>query len=116
MLLASSHPHDLSIKGMGARIILWPMDLPCHRGVLTDAAMDGRIAVHLGWVLRAVGDVGLRLVLVGHSICLELGVRQPTICRQLHTKKKQNDLKLCRIERINKEMNSSTHATAYWAR
>jgi hypothetical protein len=35
--------------------------------------MDARVGVHLGRVLRVVGDVGRRLVLVGHSICHELG-------------------------------------------
>ena len=80
MLLASSHPHDdFSIKILGARIVLWPMDRPCHRCVLTEAAVDGRIAVHRGRVLRVVVDVGRRLALVGHSKCLEDGARLATM-------------------------------------
>ena len=64
MLLASSHPHDdFSIKVLGARIVLWPMDLPCHRCVLTETVMDGRIAVRLGPILRVVVDIGRRLAL-----------------------------------------------------
>jgi hypothetical protein len=73
MLLALSHPHDdLSIKVVGARIILWPMDRPCHRCVLIEAVVDARVGVCLGRVLWVVGDVGRRLALVGHSICHEL--------------------------------------------
>ena len=80
MLLASSHPHDVfSIKVLGARIILWPMDLPCHRCVLTEEVVDGRIAVRLGPVLRVVVDVGRRLALVGYSKCLEDGARLATL-------------------------------------
>ena len=76
MLLASSHPHhDFSIKILGARIKLWPMNHPCHRCVLSDAAMDPGIAVCLGWVLRVEVDVYCRLALFGQSPCLELGAR-----------------------------------------
>ena len=76
MLLASSHPHDdFSIKVLSARIVLWPMDLPCHRCVPTEAVVDGRIAVRLGPVLWVVVDVGRRLALVGLSKCLEDGAR-----------------------------------------
>ena len=76
MLLASSHPHhDLSIKILGARIELWPMNLPCHRCVLTDAAVDARIVVRLGWVLRVEVDVCRRLALFGQNTCLEPGAR-----------------------------------------
>jgi hypothetical protein len=62
MLLASSHPHDeLSIKVLGGQIVLWPMNLPCHRRVLAEATVDGRVAVHLGRVLwvEAMLDVAL---------------------------------------------------------
>ena len=80
MLLASSHPHDdFSIKVLGARIILWPMDLPCHRCVLTEAVVDGRIAIRLGPVLQVVVDIGRRLALVGHSKCLEDGASLATM-------------------------------------
>ena len=76
MLLASSHPHhDFSIKILGARIELWPMNLPCHRCVLTDAAVDAGIAVRLGQVLRVEVDVCCRLALFGQNPCLELGAR-----------------------------------------
>ena len=84
MLLASSHPHDdFSINGRRAWIELRPMDLHCHRVVFTEAAVDGRIAVRLGQVLRVVGDVGHRFALVGQSPCLELGARLATMCRGL---------------------------------
>jgi hypothetical protein len=71
MLLASSHPHDeLSIEVLGAQVVLWPMDRPCHLSVLTETALDARVAVRLGRVRWVVVDVGRRLALVGHSICL----------------------------------------------
>ena len=80
MLLASSHPHDdFSIKVLGARIKLWPMDFPCHRCVVTEAAVDACVAVCLGPVLRVVVDVGRRLALVGQSISLEDGARLATM-------------------------------------
>ena len=77
MLLASSSHlhHDFSIKILGARIELWPMNLPCHRCVLTDAAVDAGIAVRLRRVLRVEVDVGHRLALFGQNPCLELGAR-----------------------------------------
>ena len=76
MLLASSHPHhDFSIKILGARIELWPINLPCHCYVLTDAAVDAGIAVRLGRVLRVEVDVCDRLALFGHNPCLEVGAR-----------------------------------------
>ena len=76
MLLASSHPHhDFSIKILGARIELWPMNQPCHRCVLTDAAVDAGIAVRLGRVLRVEVDICRRLALFGQNPCLELGAR-----------------------------------------
>jgi len=80
MLLASSHPHDdFSIKGLGAQIILWPMDIPCHQCLLIEAAVDGRIAVCRGWVHWVVVDIGHCLALVGQSPCLELGARLATM-------------------------------------
>jgi hypothetical protein len=41
--------------------------------------VDGRIAVHRGWVLRVEVDVGCRLALVGQSLCLHLGARLATM-------------------------------------
>ena len=90
MLLASFRPHDhFAIKVMGARIVLWAMDLPCHRCVSIEAVVDGLIVVRQGRVLRVVGDVGRRFALVGQSICHELGARLATMCRRLQ--KKQYD-------------------------
>ena len=80
MLLASSHPHDdFSIKVLGGWIVLWPMNLPCHRRVIIEAAVDARIAVRRGRVLRVEDDVGRRLALMGQSICLQLGDRLATM-------------------------------------
>ena len=84
MLLASSRPHDhFSIKVMGAWIVLWAMDHPCHRCLSIEAAVDGLVVVRRGWVLWVVGDVGRRLALVGQSICHELGARLATMCHRL---------------------------------
>ena len=55
------------------------MDLPCHRVVASQAGVDGRIVVRLGWVVITVRDVGRRLALVGQSPCLELGARLVTM-------------------------------------
>ena len=55
------------------------MDLPCHRCVLTEAVVDGRIVVRLGPVLWVVVDIGRRLALVGHSKCFEDGARLATM-------------------------------------
>ena len=80
MLLASSHPHDdFSINGLRDRIELQPMHLPCHRVVLTEAAVDGRIVVRLEQVLWVIGDVGLCRPVVGQSPCLDLGARLATM-------------------------------------
>ena len=71
MLLASSRPHDhFSIKVMGARIVLWAMDHPCHRCASIEAIVDGFIAVCQGRILRVVGDVKRRLPLIGHKSIL----------------------------------------------
>ena len=76
MLLASSDPHhDFSIKILGARIELWPMNLPCHRCILTDTAVDARIVVRLERFLRVEVEVCGRLALFGQNPCLELGAR-----------------------------------------
>jgi len=76
MLLASSHPHhDFAINILGARIELWPVNLPCHHCILGDAAVDAWMAVRLRRVLRVEVDVGRRLALFGQNPCLELGAR-----------------------------------------
>jgi hypothetical protein len=91
MLLASSRPHgDFSINVLGERIEVWPMDLLCHRSVLTDAAVDGGVVVCLGRVRQVEVDLGRRLPLVGQSPCLQLGARLATMCRQLR-KEQQDD-------------------------
>jgi hypothetical protein len=80
MSLASSDPHeDISIDVLGPRIVIWPMDLLCHGGVLMKAAVDGEVVIRLGPVIRVVGDVGCRLALVGHSISREDGARLATM-------------------------------------
>jgi hypothetical protein len=78
--LASSDPHeDFSINVLGPQIKFWPMDLPCHRGVLTKASVDGGVVVRLGPIVRVVAYVGRRLALMGHSICQEDGARLTTM-------------------------------------
>jgi hypothetical protein len=80
MPLASSDPHeDISVDILGPRIVIWPMDLLCHGSVLMRVAIDGRVAIRLGPVIRVVGDVGRRLALVGHSISREDGARLATM-------------------------------------
>jgi hypothetical protein len=69
MPLASSDPHeDISVDVLGPWIIIWPMDFLCHGGVLSEAAVEGRVVVCLGPILQVVGVFGGRLALVGHSI------------------------------------------------
>jgi hypothetical protein len=80
MHLASSYPHeDFSINVLGPWIKFWPMDLLCHRGVLTEAVVDSGVVVRLEPVLRGVADVKHRLALVGHSICQEDGTMLATM-------------------------------------
>jgi hypothetical protein len=43
------------------------------------AAVDGRVGVGLGPIIRVVGDVGHRLALMGHSIGREGGARSATM-------------------------------------
>ena len=84
MSLASSDPHEhIGVARLGARIIVWAMDLLRHGGVVMEAAVDGGVGVGLGPVIRVVGDVGRRLPLVGHGICRERGARRATMCRRL---------------------------------
>ena len=80
MPLASSDPHeDISVDVLGPRIVIWPMDLLGHGGVLTESAVDGGVGVRLGPIIRVVGDVGRRLTLMGHSIGREGGTRPATM-------------------------------------
>jgi hypothetical protein len=80
MYLASSDPHeDFSVDVLGPQIVIWPMDLLCHGGVLMKAVVDGGVAIRLGPVIRVVGDIGRRLALVGHSISQEDGARLATM-------------------------------------
>jgi len=73
MLLPSSHPHDdLSVKVMGTRIPVGPMDLPSRLCVHIDVGMDGGIGVRRGRIVRVVRDLG-RLALVSQSLSHELG-------------------------------------------
>ena len=48
------------------------MERPRHLSVLTDAEVDAQVRVCLGRVLQVEGDVERRLVLVGHTPCLEV--------------------------------------------
>ena len=76
MLLASSHPHhDFSVNILGARIELWPVNLPCHRCILGDTVVDAWMVVRLRRVLWVEVDVNRRLALFGQNPCLELGAR-----------------------------------------
>ena len=80
MPLASSDPHeDISVDVLGPRIVIWPMDLLGHGGVLTESAVDGGVGVRLGPVIRVVGDVERCLALVVHSIGREDGARPATM-------------------------------------
>ena len=76
MPLATSNPDNgLCIKGLSHRIEVWTTNLSCCRGVLSDAGLNCRIGVRLGPVVLIEGDIGRRLALVGHSICLEVTAR-----------------------------------------
>jgi hypothetical protein len=80
MSLASSDPHEhIGVDRLGAEIIFWAMDLLRHGGVVIKAVVDGGVGVGLGHVIRVVGDVGLRLALMGHSIGREGGARSATM-------------------------------------
>jgi hypothetical protein len=88
MLLASSHPHDnLCINVVGGRIVLRPMDRPCHRRLVTDAGVGARVAVRIGRVVRVVEDVVRRLALVGQTPPLKGGERLTTMCHRLQDRK-----------------------------
>jgi hypothetical protein len=80
MSLASSDPHEhIGVDLLGAQIIFWAMDLLRHGGVVMKAAVDDRVGVGLGPVIRVVGDVGRCLALMGHSIGREDGARPATM-------------------------------------
>jgi hypothetical protein len=80
MSLASSDPHEnIGVDLLGARIILWAMDLLCHGDVVMKAAVDDGAVIRLGPAIRVVGDVGRRLALMGHSIGREDGARPATM-------------------------------------
>jgi hypothetical protein len=80
MSLASSDPHeDIRVDVLGPRIVIWPMDLLCHGGVLMKAVVDSGVVIRLGPVIQVVGDIRRRLALVGHSIGREDGARMATM-------------------------------------
>jgi hypothetical protein len=80
MSLASSDPHEhIGVDRLGARIIVWAMDLLRHGGVVMEEVVDDGVGVGLGPVIRVVGDVGRRLTLMGHSIGREGGARSATM-------------------------------------
>jgi hypothetical protein len=80
MSLASSDPHEhIGVDRLGAGIIVWAMDLLRHGSIVMKAAVDGRIGVGLGPIIRVVGDVGHRLTLMGHNIGREGGARPATM-------------------------------------
>jgi hypothetical protein len=63
MSLASFDPHeDIGVDVLGPRIVIWPMDLLYHSGVLMKAVVDGGVAIRLGPVIWVIGDVGRHLV------------------------------------------------------
>jgi hypothetical protein len=80
MSLASSDPHeDIGVDLLGPRIVFWAMDLLRHGGVVMKVAVDGKVVVRLGPIIRVVGDVERRLALMGHSIGREDGARMATM-------------------------------------
>jgi hypothetical protein len=80
MSLASSDPHEhIGVDLLGARIIFWAMDLLRHGGVVMKAAVNGRVGVGLGPIIRVVGDVRRHLALMGHNIGREYGARLATM-------------------------------------
>jgi hypothetical protein len=80
MSLASSDPHEhIGVDRLGARIIVWAMDLLRHGGVVMEAAVDDGVGVGLGPIIWVVGDVGRRLTLMGHNIGREGGARAATM-------------------------------------
>jgi hypothetical protein len=80
MSLTSSNPHeDIGVDLLGTQIVIWPMDLLCHGGVVMKAVVDDGVAIRLGPVIRVVGDVRRHLALVDHSIGREDGARLATM-------------------------------------
>jgi hypothetical protein len=84
MLLVMSDPHDSRpINIISAWILVWPLDRPCLRCIGADAGVGARVAVRLGRVIRAKGDIRSRLSLVSQSIRHERGQRLATMRHQL---------------------------------
>jgi hypothetical protein len=80
MSLASFDPHeDIGVDPLGPRIVFWAMDLLRHGGVVMQAAVDSEVVVRLGPVIWAIGGIGRRLALMGHSIGREDGARLATM-------------------------------------
>jgi predicted fused transcriptional regulator/phosphomethylpyrimidine kinase len=80
MSLASFDPQEHNeVDRLGARIIIWAMDLLRHGGVVMKAVVDSGVGVGLEPVIRVVGDVGRRLALMSHSIGREGGARPATM-------------------------------------
>ena len=53
MSLASFDPHEhIGVDRLGARIIVWAMDLLRHGSVVMEPAVDGGVGVGLGPVIR----------------------------------------------------------------
>jgi hypothetical protein len=70
MPLASFDPHeDIFVDVLGSQIIIWPMDLLGHGGVLTEAAIGGEVVVRLGPILRVIVtlDVALPLWAIAYA-------------------------------------------------
>jgi hypothetical protein len=58
MSLATSDPHeDIGVDLLVPWIVFWAMDLLCHGDVVMKVAVDARVVVCLGPVIRVVGDV-----------------------------------------------------------
>jgi hypothetical protein len=80
MSLASSDPHEhIGVDRLGARIIIWAMDLLRHGGVVMKATVDNGVGVGLEPIIWVVGDIGRRLALMSHSIGREGGARPTTM-------------------------------------
>ena len=81
MLLASPRPHGcFSTDGLIVGIEVRAMDRMCRVTVRADLAMDGGVGVRLRRVVRAVGDVGCRLPLLGESIGSQRAYILPRVC------------------------------------
>ena len=89
MLLASPRPHGcISTDGLGVGIEVRAMDRMCRITVRADPAMDSGVGVRLKRVIRAVGDGGCRLPLLGQSIGPQQAYFLPKVCAFLQKNKK----------------------------